>query len=61
MCPSEPRKVITHYWAKPIPMREFDWVAYWEDDEPNDNGQMPHGYGATEAEAIADLRDNYDP
>jgi hypothetical protein len=47
--------VITNYWAKPIPTRQFDWEAWRDGDEPNDNGQMLCGYGRTEAEAINDL------
>ena len=49
-------KIVTNYWAKPIPDRQFDWSAWRDGDEPNDNGQMRIGYGRTEAEAIADLR-----
>jgi hypothetical protein len=49
-------KIVTNYWAKPIPDRRFDWSAWRDGDEPNDNGQMRIGYGRTEAEAIADLR-----
>lgn len=56
---SEPRKIITRYWAKPIPPREFDWCATFDGDEPNDAGGMAHGYGATEAAAVADLLENY--
>jgi len=53
-------KVVTNFWMKPIPPREFDWCATFENDEPNDNGQMLHGYGATEAEAIEELLTNYE-
>ena len=53
------RKIVTEYWAKPIPTRQFDWTAYYDGDEPNDAGGMKHGSGATEAEAIADLLENY--
>lgn len=35
----------------PIPIRQFDWHAYLEGQEE----AGPNGYGATEAEAIADL------
>ena len=49
------RKIITNYWAKPIPIRQFDWSAHFDDDEPNDEGQMLMGYGRTEQEAIDDL------
>lgn len=45
-------KIITHYWAKPIPDRRFDWSAVTDDYEPG----APIGYGRTEAEAITDLR-----
>lgn len=55
---TEPRKIITDFWMKPIPPRQFDWCAYYDGDEPNDDGQMLHGYGATEAEAIAELLQN---
>lgn len=47
-------KIVTDYWAKPIPLRQFDWSAIDYDTyggEPSD----PIGYGKTEAEAIADL------
>lgn len=49
------RKIVTNYWAKPIPVRAFDWSAYYDGDEPNDEGQMRVGYGATEKEAIDEL------
>lgn len=44
-------KIETDYWAKPIPTRTFDWSAATSNYEPG----HPIGYGATEAEAIADL------
>lgn len=47
------RKLITHHEYPPIPTRQFDWCAYWDGDEEN-TGR--HGWGATEAEAIEDLR-----
>jgi hypothetical protein len=50
-----PAWLKTSYWAKPIPTRSFDWEAWHDNHEPNDNGQMIVGYGRTEAEAIADL------
>jgi hypothetical protein len=52
-------RIVTSYWAKPIPVRQFDWAASYDGDEPNDAGSMAIGYGRTEAEAIADLLDNY--
>jgi hypothetical protein len=59
--PMSDPKTITVYWAKPIPERRFDWSATRDDydgaeDSPN-RGMV--GYGATEAEAIADLERLY--
>jgi hypothetical protein len=48
----EETKIITEYTYPPIPLRQFDWEAcrdYWDEGDPI-------GYGATEAEAIADLK-----
>jgi hypothetical protein len=44
-------KIITDYWAKPIPTRDFDWCAM----DDNYEGGDPIGYGATEDAAIDDL------
>jgi hypothetical protein len=44
-------KIVTDFWMKPIPLRQFDWTATEDGWEPG----MPYGHGATEAEAIADL------
>lgn len=52
-------RIVTEYWAKPIPLRQFDWLAYYDGDEPNDAGGMDHGEGATEAQAVADLIENH--
>lgn len=48
------RKIMTSYWAKPIPLRNFDWTAWYDGDEGPD--PYPIGYGSTEAEAIAELK-----
>jgi hypothetical protein len=58
-------KIKTHFWAKPIPDRSFDWCRYMigygaTDDDTYDGAEDSTnrnmiGYGATEAEAIADL------
>jgi hypothetical protein len=48
-------EIVTSCWAKPIPVRQFDWQAHYDGDEPNDNGQMKCGHGRTEQEAIDDL------
>ena len=45
--------IRTHYWPKPIPIRDFDWTAV---DEDTYDGDGPIGHGATEDEAIADLK-----
>jgi hypothetical protein len=52
-------KIRTEGIWPPIPTRAFDYCATYEDDEPNDDGQMAAGYGATREEAVADLLDNY--
>ena len=44
-------KIKTEFWAKPIPMRQFDWTATEDDYEPG----CPIGYGSSENEAVADL------
>lgn len=45
-------RIRTSYWPKPIPIRSFDWSATeWEYDIGR-----PIGTGATEQEAIDDLR-----
>jgi hypothetical protein len=46
-------KVVTENIYPPIPIRQFDWTAHYDDPEG------PCGYGATEAEAIADLLENH--
>jgi hypothetical protein len=56
---ADQRKIVTRYWAKPFPLRQFDWEASYEGDEPNDAGSMAVGHGRTEAEAITDLIENY--
>jgi hypothetical protein len=47
------RKIITAYDPPPIPWRGYDFNARREDCDECD----PIGYGFTEDEAIADLRD----
>ena len=46
-------KIITFYSPTPMPIRNFDWSAVTSNYEEGD----PIGFGATEAEAIADLRE----
>lgn len=46
-------RINVEYWAKPIPLRQFDYCATFDSysGEPSD----PQGYGATAYEAILDL------
>lgn len=53
--PARGDKVVTNYWRKPGPTDQFDWCAWFDNDEPNDNGHMLQGYGRTESAAIEDL------
>ena len=53
-------KIVTSYWAKPIPLRQFDWSAVDDNydcdcDQDGFFSTCPIGYGATEQEAIDDL------
>lgn len=50
-----PPKIITKYDPPPIPDRRCDWCAFYEDDL----GEGGCGYGETEEEAIADLKEVY--
>jgi len=45
------RKIVTTYLYPPIPTRDHDWCAHYEGEEEAGG----YGYGATEAEAIADF------
>jgi len=46
-----PRKIKTTYDPPPIPVRNCDWSATWEDYDLG----VPIGYGATEKEALIDF------
>lgn len=48
--------IITEFWAKSIPIRQFDWTAVDDNYEPG----CPIGYGRTEQEAIDDLLEQLD-
>lgn len=52
-------KIRTDFIYPPIPIRSFDWQAVYDNDEPDDEGRMAHGNGATETEAIVDLIENH--
>jgi len=47
------RVAVTVNECPPIPIRDFDWVAFYEGDEETG----PRGYGRTEAQAVADLKE----
>jgi hypothetical protein len=45
-------KIVVSFIYPPIPMRQFDWLAMFDDDD----GDSPRkGYGATRQEAIDNL------
>jgi hypothetical protein len=44
-------RIITRYWAKPIPLRQFEWEASVDGGD-----ERMVGCGRTEADAIEDLR-----
>lgn len=46
-------KIITSNVFPPIPDRRFDWCAYHDGQEENTSR---YGWGATEVEALADLK-----
>ncbi len=49
------RKIVTKHIFPPIPTRMVDWSAHYDGEEEAGN----YGWGATEAEAIADFVENY--
>lgn len=53
---SAPR-IVTHHNPPPIPVGQFDWSAITEDYDGAEDARCPIGWGATEEEAIADLRE----
>lgn len=50
-------KASVHHIYPPIPVRDFDWCATFDNDEPNDSGSMMVGYGKTQVDALSDLLD----
>jgi hypothetical protein len=50
--------ITVHFAHPPIPNRKFDWCAKYDNDEPDDDGNMLMGYGKTPVEAVADLIEN---
>lgn len=49
------RKIVTKHICPPIPMRQYDWCAHYDGEEEAGD----YGYGATEAEAIADFEEHH--
>ena len=47
-------KIVTSHEFPPIPIRSHDWCAHYDGEEEAGN----YGWGATEAEAIQDFKDN---
>lgn len=47
--------IATYFVNPPIPIRTSDWIAYIDGEEDG-----PKGWGKTEAEAIADLKQQLD-
>lgn len=50
-------RIVTAFDCKPIPLRDWDWSAVLDGYDGSEDSNDPIGWGATEAEAIADLRD----
>ena len=46
------KTIVTKYIHKPIPVRQYDWEAHYDDYDEGDH----IGYGATEQQAIDDLK-----
>jgi hypothetical protein len=46
------KKMIVHQILPPIPIRDFDWCAFWDGEEEGGH----YGYGKTREEAIEDLK-----
>lgn len=46
-------RIVTTHIFPPIPDRNFDWMAYLENDAEK---PWMHGYGPTEQDAIEDLK-----
>lgn len=47
------KKIITEFVYPPIPIRQWDYVAYFEGEEEEGH----RGWGSTEEEAINDLKE----
>lgn len=49
------RKIVTDFDMKPIPTRNQDWTAVFDDYDGAEDSNCPLGRGATEKEAIENL------
>lgn len=61
LIPTLPR-IRVEFWMKPIPLRQFDYQAVYDDYEGPDGdgvGGGPIGEGRTEADAVVDLIFNH--
>jgi len=52
------RKIITNYWAKPIPTNKYDWEAVFDDYDGAPDSNCPIGHGATQKDAVQNLIEN---
>lgn len=52
------KKIVTTHVYPPIPMRSFDWCAFFEDEEGDEDGMR--GWGKTQESAIANLMEQVD-
>ena len=48
------RKIVTSPTHSPLPVRQHDWCAHFDGEEEAGG----YGYGATEAEAVAEFLEN---
>lgn len=51
-------KIVTNFVFPPIPIRQFDWLAVFDNYDGAEDSRCPVGFGRTEAEAVADLLEN---
>lgn len=49
------RKIVIYHLPPPIPLRDMDFVAFYDGEEEAGH----YGYGATPVEALADFLTNY--
>lgn len=50
------RRIVTEHIYPPIPIRGFDWIAWYADEDPE---AQRNGYGNTEEAAKTDLVNTY--